>query len=347
MGDRLLPAAILTPDLLEQAGRHLLCRDGPVTSRVEPLNLGTSGARLFVVTLSAVGCPDKDLILKITRHDRTIEAKFYRDLSADIPMAVPPIAAGIKEEYGWILMECVQYRDHMTWTAEDYLVVVDHMAAFHASHWGRVEPIGRDWMTPTDAEALRSRSREWLANVDTIADSWLLDAAPSVFHPDRLKRIRSALGHIEVIVQPMRDAGLTLVHGDYWFYNVLLADDGRVLMVDWQDPTIWSGLWELAYFINLLGPMGDAGYRDLPVPDDAIVTRYRSSLRRAGVDVEDVLFDGALTSARVFQPLMHWLPQLASAAEYPDFVNNPLFEPSVRFQARTFDDWDIALARLC
>src|SRR4029077_10531939 len=109
-----------------------------------------------------------------------------------------------------------------------------------------------------------------------------------------IDEMRATVDRVEEFVGPLRDLGFTLVHGDYWFYNVLLPPDGRRVMVDWQAPMIWSGLWELAYFVNLLRPMNGYRYRLLPVPESDIVEWYRSELWLCGLTFDDQEFDQAL-----------------------------------------------------
>ena len=312
--------------------------------RIAPLGLGTSSAKLYGIDVVLAGRPDTVQLVLKTMNPPAREAHFYADLASELPLATPRVAASeIGEAGGWILMERLYPRNPMAWNRNDYRRVVEEMALLHARHWNRVESVSRHWMQPSSPEALRESAAELQRTVETIAGSWLATEFSSIFSPGRIRRILAILENVERFASILRKAGLTLVHGDYWFYNVLLFDDGRSVLVDWQSPMIWSGFWELAYFINLLMPMGGAGFREMPTAEAEIVTGYRDAIRANGVDISDFDFSACLDAGRVLQPLLHWLPQLAGSAVLEP---HPVSEPTKRFFSKTFDGWEEAVGRL-
>jgi len=295
-----------------------------VTSiRHEPLGLGTSAANAFAVT---VGIADRatpvELILKVSRS--AIESRFYGDLAADLPVETPRIVArGADAGGGWILMERVKARPSDTWSDAELEVVVRDMARFHAANWGTAQRLRREWLTEITEPVAAAMATERLAMLPALRESWMADPEHGLFDGETVDRFQSALEDIVDLARPLWDAGTTLVHGDYWFHNVLLTDDGRRIMIDWQEPMIWSGLWELAYFINLLPVVGSTDYRPMPVPEQVISGWYRDQLAVSGVTLEDELFDLALQSASVLHPLIHWIPQLHGGAGSDRFAHDP------------------------
>jgi Phosphotransferase enzyme family len=282
------PADIVTQEILEQSlpsfrGREKL---GVLHTTISPLNLGTSGARLFSVDVATDTVQEPlALLLKISRPGRLTEAYFYRDLASTIPLSTPAVVAtGIAGDSGWVLMEKFEARPHSSWKDVDYKIVIEDMARLHAHYWGNVDSIRRSWLEEMSLERVQERARELVELSRRIEDSWLAGAAPEIFENGRLARVRDALDNAETIAQPLREAGLTFVHGDYWFFNALLTADGRRFMVDWQGPMIWSGFWELAYFMNLLLALDGDGFRDIPVPERNLGQWFQAALRSHGIE---------------------------------------------------------------
>ncbi|HZT97473.1 MAG TPA: aminoglycoside phosphotransferase family protein, partial [Chloroflexota bacterium] len=334
-------------EVLEACLPAFLGRDRVTVASVDsaPLNVGTSGAELHSVTVNSDAAPEPlKLLLKISPPESTSETCFYRDLAAQVPLSTPRlVASGTHGRRTWMLLEWIEARPHHSWTDADYRVVVEDMARLHGSFWNRLEHVRRDWLTDlTDSRTLARRTGRLLEDLDTIERSWPREAVPGVFTPERLERIRVVVVEMGAIVARLCHPGVTLVHGDYWFYNVLLTGSGRRVLVDWQDPMIFSGFWELTYFMNLLLPLRE-GYRDIPVSESLLVSWYRSALRAEGVDLDQADFDTALARARVVQVPAHWVPQLARAVVRPRAIQNSDLLPATRFLTHTFDQWDASL----
>ncbi|HEV3310812.1 MAG TPA: phosphotransferase, partial [Chloroflexota bacterium] len=316
---------------------------------IAKLGLGTSGAKLFSVTVRLDKEDRKvELILKVGREDKPTEALFYRDLAGKIPIRTPRVVAtGIDDGHGWVLMERVAgVRKHTNWTEADYRNVVEDMALLHSQYWNNTDSLRTDWLRVMNPETVSGMIPELTSAVDELRGSWLAATWSDALGEDRLDRMTSALEASEALARPLRAAGLTFVHGDYWFYNSLHTRHGRRVVVDWQTPMIWSGCWELAYFMNLLRALGRDGYRQIPVPEETIVAWYAQAIAARGVDIEARQFQRALCSGRVLHAMFHWLPQLAGSAEHPKWACSPIFEQAHGFFNDTFDEWDREFAAL-
>lgn len=277
------PAAVVTREFLAQCLPSYLDRPSVEIRELSITRerLGTSAARHFAVSALTDACPEPlSFLLKVNRSGNASEACFYSRLAAKVPLSTPNVlAVDTESDRTWVLMERIEARDPRQWTDEDYAAVVKDIARLHASFWRSTDGIREPWLDEITPERVGIIASETIHYIDLIGASWLIRAAPEVFSGAWLDRMKEALNALDAIVEPLWRAGLTLVHGDVWFYNALLTRDGRRVFVDRQAPMIWGGFWELAHFINLLMAMGDAGYRQLPVAEDRIV---RCVSRRAG-----------------------------------------------------------------
>ena len=118
------------------------------------------------------------------------------------------------------------------------------------------------------------------------------------------------------VMGPLLRPETTRVHGDYWFHNVQLLPDGRRLLLDWQTVRLFSGIWELVYFLDLWHVIGRRSFRiQIPETERQVAAWYVDALRKCGVDIEDDVFQEALASAYIWQPLAHWLTRYGGIAK--------------------------------
>ena len=338
--DSVDPHVLVTPELLTERLPKLLGH--PVAARcevrIERLKLGTSGAAVYSVTVP--GEPDAQLILKVGKTPT--EALFYGKLASRICVSTPRVVAwGTVDTFGWVLMERVEAKPSETWTDIELESVVREMARFHASNWNNTDQLRADWLTEITESAAIGLAQERIDHIAGLRPTWVVNPVSGLFTEEDVRLMERLLQEITVVAHPLWEAGLTLVHGDYWFYNVLLTDGGRQVLVDWQEPMIWSGFWELAYFLNLLAVLGSNGYRELPVPEAEIAGWYRAELARLGQCFDDRQFAAALHAGGVIHPLIHWIPQLAGAAARPEYAVAPEFEAARGYFRRDFQRWRI------
>ncbi|HKP54166.1 MAG TPA: phosphotransferase [Chloroflexia bacterium] len=314
---------------------------------VEPLEKGTSGAELYVVTINlASGSAPLRFVLKLAGGRD--EVFFYRELASRLLIDTPRLldARILNDGRTWLLMEEItDVKDGLAWDEADYKAVLSDMARLHAQFWGRANLLDDcSWLWRPDDPSLQALVAARKSDLDAISASWLPQALPEVFGAERLTLAMRVLEQPERLFGPLLATGTTLVHGDYWFHNVQITNTGRRVLVDWQDPKIWSGLWELAYFLNLLLPVSSHAYREkLPVDEELMISWYADALAEAGVVLSKSDFDLALLSARIWHPLQHWVRQNSSAAtlgRLPDTSIRDKYPAAVRFLEATFARWE-------
>lgn len=301
---------------------------------------GTSGARLQRIELEMTGADRRlRLILKIGGSKQ--ETLFYQHIAGRLPIQTPHVfdARFLSDGTAWILMEEISgAKSGLDWTVGDYRMVISDMAEFHASNWG--DPNGfreADWIAQTNPQTIAQRIGLVGESLWAVGRSWIPESIPDVFNRRRLELMELVLGRSQLL-DPLLDFGCTLVHGDYWFHNVLITADGRRVLIDWDSCSLWSGLWELAYFLNLLKAIGPGVWRDaLPITESDAMSWYLQTLQEHGVRIAPDDFAQGMVIARIWQPLAHWLHQLAQVAPQPASV---LSEATVRFLDTTFSRWE-------
>ena len=338
------------------------------TINIEPLGRGTSAANLYTVVVQpAYGSNPVRLVLKLDAPGHLTEVQFYRDLAGRVDVDTPRVldARIVGDGRAWLLIEDLAHaKDGLAWTEADYHDVVRDMARFHASLWEQTDSVDDcRWLWRPTREATQEQVAALRDHLATIESSGLARAVPDILSRKRLFLIKDVLERSEDVLRPMLAAGTTLVHGDYWFYNVQVLPHGRRVLLDWQECRVWSGLWELAYFLNLLHVAGRRrfSYREqLPVPEETLIGWYAEGLRARGVALTHGVFEDALACAYIWHPLLHWLPRLAQIGEEatrlpawsllsrtPPAVSALLaaagYGAARRFLATTFDRWECAV----
>ncbi|HEX8598856.1 MAG TPA: phosphotransferase [Chloroflexia bacterium] len=314
---------------------------------VQRLDKGTSGSELYAVAVNpAPGSKPLRFILKLGGGEK--EISFYRELASRLPVDTPRVLDARILDGGrtWLLMEEITgVKDGLTWDEADYKAVLSGMARLHARFWARTDLLDDcPWLWRPDERSLQELVVARRSDLDAISASGLPRTLPEVFGSDRLALARHVLEQPEKIFGPLLAAGTTLVHGDYWFHNVQITSTGRIVLVDWQNPQVWSGLWELAYFLDLLLPVGPGVYREeLPFDEDFMVGSYADALAGAGVVLPKSDFDEALLCARIWHPLQHWIRQYSYAVtqgRLPAESIRDKYPGAVRFLTATFARWD-------
>jgi hypothetical protein len=304
---------------------------------VLPFRTGTSGDQLYRVMARANGEPFS-LILKLNRPEDIAETLFYRDLSPLAGVDTPRVmdARVLSDGRGWILMEELQPKDDLNWTEEEYRAVVSDMAGMHARYLNSPEVDAYPWLWRPTPDAL-AEITGGLSLLTQVLKSSSPPALVSVYSEERLDRIAAVLGRSDEIIGPLLEAGVTLVHGDYWFHNVLLTDGGRRAVIDWQGCRVFSGIWEICYFVDLLQAVGPDQYRELPIPEERISGWYLQALHDHHVEMRQESFDDLYLRARVLQPLTHWFRLAGMSLLSGSYAPG---EATVRFLEGEFQRWD-------
>jgi hypothetical protein len=235
------------------------------------------------------------------------EVGFYRDLRPSVTINTPVVHhAGWDEathDFVLVMDDLAPARqgDQLVGCSiEQAEAVIDEAVGLHAPTWGSaLELAGRiDWLTPPSDERLAML--EWI-----IGHTWPGFAER---YADRIDEDDIVLGkavadgyraiHDAVVAWAERYAAWAVVHGDYRLDN-LLFDTGdaperepgsshTVTVVDWQTIGVGIGPMDVAYFCGAgLVPSARREH------ERALVARYASALRGAGVVIDDdAVWDG-------------------------------------------------------
>lgn len=163
-------------------------------------------------------------------------ANAYRDearrLRALPPSAPAPRLKWVHDADDWVVLG-IEYVDarppHRPWTAPDLAAASDMLVSAAAD------------LTPApglDLASFEEEVKEWPSYWDHLRGGRHADEAASL-----AARFTEAVG------------GDTLVHGDVRDDNLLYTADGRVLLCDWNYPSVGAA-WLDSFFL-LLGPRGD------------------------------------------------------------------------------------------
>ena len=165
---------------------------------------------------------------------------------------------------------------------EQHDAFIDHMAALHATFWGRrhattgLLPLTRrlTFFGPKLAEAERARGGTDPVPTQLVPEGWarLEQRAP------RAAEVAFALfDEPTPLVTALAATPQTLVHGDWKAGNLGSHPDGRTILLDWAVPGIAPGCSDLAWYVCL-------NRARLPETKEATVERYRAALERHGID---------------------------------------------------------------
>jgi hypothetical protein len=250
------------------------------------------------LTYEPAGAGPPTVVAKVPAADETsrgaarvtrtyeIEAGFYRDLAASLPVRTPHChhAAHDPETDAYVVVledvsPAVQ-GDQMTGCSVDEIAAaVDELALLHGPRWGdeSLESIG--WLARGD-------------NTEGIVAFVNYGVGPFRQHyADRLDDdtngvIDRVMAHLPEYL-PVRPRPWTIVHGDYRADNLLFGGD-RVVVVDWQTVGLGPATLDLSYLL------GASLLPEVRRQHDAgLVDRYVAGLIAAGVDADrDSIWEG-------------------------------------------------------
>jgi hypothetical protein len=189
------------------------------------------------------------------------------------------------EDECWIWMEDVEGRPGADWEIDDY-----DSAAFDLATTQAAYASGRS-ILPPDPWLSHEWLRGWVealdGQIDAIDDDalWKEDwQAPM----DALRpRVREFWGARKELLAVVESAPQTVVHCDLWPTNLIAADDGTTVALDWSQVGIGSIAQDLDQLT--LDPvwmlvLPDASLDDL---EAHVLPGYLSGLRSSGVDVDE------------------------------------------------------------
>ena len=195
------------------------------------------------------------------------EVKFFDQLAPRCPIRVPKGYGGALGKDGagyYLLMEDVggnRVVDQLEgMELADAEQAVDELAAWHAEFWGDA-----DRFVQTGA-AVSLADDVYKAILPMVfAEGWAkLQAEIEV--PTALADIAHRwVDSLPDMLTKLSTAPTTVAHGDYRADNIFFADDGSVVLLDFQLTGLGSGAYDLAYFVtqSLLPEVATASERAL------------------------------------------------------------------------------------
>lgn len=223
--------------------------------------------------------------LMAAKFSRTyeIEASFYRDLGAELPVRAPACyhaAHDVETDHYVVLLEDVApaaQGDQMAGcTLAEITGAVDELALLHGPRWDDPALLDIGWLHRSTPESVEMSGAIFSG---TFGPAFLER------YRDRLRPTTAAL--VERLLPRLpayfadRHGPLTIAHGDFRADNLLFGLD-RVVVVDWQTVATGPGPSDLAY---LLG--ASITTEDRRRHERDLVARYTEGLRAQGVVVAD------------------------------------------------------------
>jgi hypothetical protein len=164
-------------------------------------------------------------------------------------------------------------------SVEQHLLLIDHMAALHASFWGWHDTIGLLPLSNRLLEfhpqsALREAQRPDCAAVPRIIlEGWrrLEQTSP---HVSQL--VATLHRDPTPLVRALEQTPQTLIHGDWKMGNLGSHSDGRTVLLDWAVPGQAPAALDLTWYLSI-------NRRRLPYGKEQAIEDYACALSRHGV----------------------------------------------------------------
>ena len=214
-------------------------------------------------------------------HTYEVEAGFYRDLAADLPVRTPECwyAAHDPATNAYIVVledvaPAVQGDQMRGCSVDDIAAAVDELALLHGPRWGDPTLLDLEWLRRPTPESVQGTGDLVMWAVESFREQYTDRLEPdTVALVDRfVPRIPDYIAHTP---EPW-----TVVHGDFRADNLLFGGP-RVVVVDWQTVGLGAGPTDLAYLLGAsLLPEVRRQY------EAALVDRYVGGLDAQGVDVD-------------------------------------------------------------
>jgi aminoglycoside phosphotransferase (APT) family kinase protein len=208
----------------------------------------------------------------------------------------------------WIWMEDVEGIPGSEWALDDYDSVAFDLATTQAAY-----AAGRS-VAPTAPWLARNWLRDWVDQLGTqigaLDDDALWQSESQAPMAALRDRVRNVWAQREALLSIVETAPQTVVHGDLWPANLIAADDGTTVAVDWSQVGLGAVGQDLDQLT--LDPvwMQVKPHADLAELEAHVLPAYLSGLRSSGFQVdEDSLRRWYAAAAGI-----HYAPLAASQA---------------------------------
>ena len=261
------------------------------------------------------------------------EAGVYRSLSIQLPMSTPALIAA-DAAGAWLVIEAVEPKTAPgPWTADEYLQALTLLARLHERFWGLADDLAAyPWLArplTLDCEIHVYAAAQALGEI--VRQEW----PPLIAHsPQTLGTLGQIISQAEHVVQPLRAAPFTLLHGDFWAGNIVRDADGDMVVLDWQLAGLGPGVLDLLVMMTTSQwePRQPAGSGrlalpvELPLPPSKLIARYRREIARLlGQRWSDAEWAELWDHALLWRFLQEMLPWLASVPQAEFLSREQLF----------------------
>jgi hypothetical protein len=214
------------------------------------------------------------------------EVRFFEELAAQCPVRVPAFHGGVVDEEtsGFcVLMEDMgQLRvvdQVIGMSPDDAAHAVDELAAWHAQWWGRGDELAAAGITVSLGDPI------YPAVLPMVFGEGWAKVTAEMDVPDTIQRVggQRFSDAMARLLQELSTGPNTMVHGDFRADNMLFADDGSIVLLDFQLIGSGSGAYDLAYFVTQSLDADVAAEHERYLFD-----RWTAGLRSGGVPESDL-----------------------------------------------------------
>lgn len=208
------------------------------------------------------------------------EVRFFQNLAADSPIRVPAGYFGAVDEetsqFVQVMEDMGSLRivdQNVGMDVADAQQAVDELAAWHARWWGGADAAvdAGDVVCLSDPIYPAVLPMVFAEGWEKVTANMTVDPAISRVGPAWIDRMPGLLAALAA-------GPNTITHGDYRADNILFADDGSVVLLDFQLTGRGSGSYDLAYFVTQ-----SLGTEDAATHETALFNRWRDGLIANGV----------------------------------------------------------------
>jgi hypothetical protein len=260
------------------------------------IGIGVSSA-LYRVRLDGEGTPPT-VVLKLPALDPAAvftstmlrmylrEVGFFRDLAASSPIRVPGCyhADANQDTSEFILvledMGSLRCADQIVgMRIADAEQAVDELAAWHAAFWGKADAMAEEGLTVRLGDPMYPAILPFV-----FGEGWekVTREIPEI--PKEILAVGPRFSDaLPGLLTDLDQSPTTLAHGDYRADNILFADDGSAVLLDFQLIGTGSGAYDLAYFVtqSLDAEVAAAN-------EQRLFERWRAGLLAGGVPEADL-----------------------------------------------------------
>jgi hypothetical protein len=243
------------------------------------------------------------------------EVAFYTYLGDQIPLRIPRMWASNTGGEWLVLESLASEREPDQWTAGDYRLAAEKLAAMHDRFWGLGEDLSSfKWLgrsLEVESYIYIKAAAEALGQISTIPPI-------SIFKqdPELITTLQTLVNQADQILAALCKIPSTLIHGDYWPGNLCICSDQELGAYDWQGAEIGPGILDLLHLVQ----SSLWWFHDIPLEPSEIIDYYRSKISELNGTVwEDEDWNFYWDHALMWSFLKNWSTLVA---EIPDPVLN-------------------------